>query len=93
VLKRNGLFLFTVPLTGRASTLERAKLVRGELTHVLEPAYHGDRITGINSVLVYRDYGTDICERLLQAGFRSVRFIAPRQTYFGYGRTVVMAAK
>lgn len=93
VLRPGGLLLFTVPLTGQATTVERAQLRNGKPVHLLPAAYHGDRINGPGSVLVYRDYGSDIVERLRTSGFGSSALWTPPQAWFGHVRTVVFAAR
>jgi SAM-dependent methyltransferase len=92
VLRPGGRFVFTVPLTADASTVERAALVDGELRHLLEPEYHGDVIRGQGKVLCFRNYGLDILDRLRESGFRSARFESPdRSSWWGFGTEVVVA--
>lgn len=70
VLKPGGLFVFTVPLSEREDTVERARKKRGGSTeHLLPAEYHGDTVRGWGRVLVYRDYGQDIVSRLRACGF------------------------
>jgi SAM-dependent methyltransferase len=92
VLRPGGIFVFTVPLSLREATIERAVLREGELEHLLPPAYHGDRIRGHGKVLVYRDYGSDIVERLQRQGFAKAwidgRFSA---AFLGHGVHVIAA--
>jgi hypothetical protein len=47
----------------------------GELRHLEPPTYHDDLIRGQGRVLVYRDYGRDIVERLRAAGFARAEII------------------
>lgn len=93
VLRPGGQFIFTVPLSGSKFTVERAALVDGKLNYFLEPAYHGDRFSGKGSVLVFRDYGLDICERLIAAGFSHASITASGRKYFGHSRAAVVAIK
>jgi SAM-dependent methyltransferase len=92
VLRPGGIFVFTVPLSRAQATVERAALRDGEVEHLLPPAYHGDRIRGRGKVLVYRDYGMDIVERLRREGFAEAwidgRFSA---AFLGHGSAVVVA--
>jgi len=92
VLAPGGVFMFTVPLSDVWQTVERAVLVDGGVRHLLPPAYHSDRIRGRGQVLVYRDYGRDITQRLEQAGFSRAsvdrRF---DKAYLGAGCGVVVA--
>lgn len=49
----------------------------GAVEYLLEPAYHLDPFKGNAPVLVFRDYGRDIVNRLQQAGFEQVRIARP----------------
>ena len=74
VLRTGGHFVFTVPLSGADTTVERA-VIRGTAVVPLLPLnYHGDRIRGTGKVLVFRDYGLDLEEKLAAGGF-SVRIV------------------
>lgn len=92
VLRPGGHFLFTVPLNGRNGTIERARLTGTGIEHLAEPAYHDDPIRGPRSVLAFRDYGFDILDRLLVAGFRRCGLRTPRD-FLGWGhlRQVISA--
>ena len=92
VLRLGGRLVFTVPMGGD-TTVERARLVDGEVAHLLPPAWHGDRLTGAGTVLVYRDYGSDIVRRLRECGFADALLHAPRSDAFGHARTVVVAIR
>ena len=94
VLKPDGRFVFTVPLTETYATVERAVLVNGALQHLLEPEYHGDAIRGQGRVLAFRNYGLDIVARLTQAGFSAARLVAAdASVWWGLGQKVVVADK
>lgn len=73
VLKPGGRLVFTVPLSDEPTTCERATGTGGELQHLRPPTYHDDFIRGAGRVLVYRDYGLDIVDRLGDAGFADAR--------------------
>lgn len=90
-LKPGGLAVFTVPLSSEGRTVERARLAPDGVQHLLEPAYHGDRLRGAGKVLVYRDYGADIRERLVVAGFARAILWRPPGDCFGHSRNVVVA--
>lgn len=92
VLAPGGWFAFTVPLSGRHQTVERTMLRAGERVPLLAPAYHSDRRQG-RQILVYRDYGFDIAERLAAAGFAEVELLPPTAKLFGHGRAVIVARK
>jgi SAM-dependent methyltransferase len=93
VLRPGGHLLFTVPLSDCDETLERARRESSRVEHLLPPAYHGDRLNGPGSVLVYRDYGRDIVERVREAGFDEAFLWTPPQAFHGHRRTVVVAAR
>ena len=94
VLRPGGALLFTVPMAGAETTVERARLVNGRLEHLLPPEYHGDRIRGSSAVLCFRNYGTDILDRLGAAGFGRPRLIRGEDvTGWGFDRQVVVARK
>lgn len=94
VLRRAGLFIFTVPLSAAPHTVERARFAGGAVEHLLPPEYHGDRIRGQGRVLVFHDHGRDIVDRLRASGFASAE-IDERSVgdYWGYGRPVMVAQK
>jgi SAM-dependent methyltransferase len=92
VLRPGGAFIFTVPIEDAERTVERAVQRDGAIEHLLPPAYHDDRIRGRGQVLVFRDYGRDICARLREAGFRDARIErAFEHAFLGFGRGVVVA--
>ena len=92
VLRENGVMVFTVPLAGSAVTVERAVDKGGRIEHLLPPEYHGDRIRGQGRVLVFRDYGADITERLREAGFAAATIDRRCETAFlGQGCGVIVA--
>lgn len=93
VLRPGGLCVFTVPLTGSATTVERVKLVGDHIEYLQPPAWHGDRLRGPARVLVYRDYGTDICQRLRDSGFGDARIGDPPRLFCGHARKVVVATR
>lgn len=94
VLCSGGRFIFTVPLTETAVTVERAVVADGVIQHLLEPEYHGDVVRGFGKVLCYRNYGWDILERLREAGFRQARLVPPdEKAWWGLGVKVVVAEK
>lgn len=93
VLRPNGVFLFTVPLHDSSTTVERALIAsNGEVQHLLPPAYHNDPIRPASRILVFRDYGWDVTERLREAGFAKAEILKPQNPIpWGYARPVVVA--
>ena len=72
VLKMDGLMLATIPFsTNNDESITRAKLVDGDLEHILSPAYHGNPISEEGS-LVFTDYGWDLLQMMRDAGFSDV---------------------
>ena len=95
VLRPGGLFLFTVPLFPSAATVERARLDHNrQLEHLLSARYHGDPIRNHQPVLVYRDYGQDITQRIISQGFSTAQLNNPPSPIpWHYGRSVIVAFK
>lgn len=94
VLRDSGVFVFTVPLYDVDTTVTRALLDNGEIVHLLPPEYHDDSIRGVGKVLVFRDYGRDIVDKLLSVGFTDVEIIEqPDCAGFGYTKDVIVARK
>jgi len=94
VLRPGGVMVFTVPLHGGARTVERARLRDGAVEHLLEPVYHTDPQRSATGILAFRDYGTDILDRLREAGFSGARLHTPRPgPAWLAAREVVIATK
>ena len=93
VLAPGGWLLFTVPMSGAATTVERARRVGDRDEHLLPPAFHGDRLRGPGAVLVYRDYGSDLVDRVRAAGFSEVQLWSPVRDCFGHRRQVLVARR
>lgn len=94
VLKDGGVFIFTVPLHAVEKTVIRVSIENGEIVHILEPEYHDDSIRGVGKVLVFRDYGYDVVDKLLAAGFSGVDIVEEFDSGgFGYSKNVIVAHK
>lgn len=92
VLRPGGRFIFSVPLTGEATTVERATIIDGYLCHLREPEYHGDLIRGHGRVLCYRNYGRDILGRLAACGFHNPRFEPVECSgWWNFGTDIIVA--
>lgn len=92
VLKPQGVMLFTVPLDGRSRTVERARLLDGGIDYIKPAVYHGDPLRGGAGILAFRDYGSDVVGRLLDAGFARAWIQAPSPHLpWGIGRPVICA--
>jgi hypothetical protein len=68
VLKPGGYHVFTVPADRAIEhTVERARLVDGQLTHLKPPVFHGDTIRN-DGILAFRDFGRDTPARVSSPG-------------------------
>jgi SAM-dependent methyltransferase len=92
VLKPNGIFVFTVPLHNGYKTIERAKFMHNdEIQHLLPPEYHRNPISGHEKILAFRNYGSDILDKLIEQGFTSAELCIPSVDLpWGYFRPVVV---
>jgi SAM-dependent methyltransferase len=77
VLTPGGQLILTVPLSSCATTVERAVRDADGVRHLEPPSYHDDLIRGRGGVLVYRDYGRDVVERMSAAGFAEAQIVDP----------------
>lgn len=94
VLRPGGSLIFTVPLFDTDETVERAVVEGGTLRHLMPPMYHDDVIRGRGRVLVHRDYGREIVDRLLAAGFLKAEIVdVGDPSGMGHSSLVVMARK
>lgn len=92
VLRKNGILVFTVPLAPSPVTVERAAAKDGRIEHRLPPEYHDDPLRGPGRVLVFRDYGGDIVDRLRGQGYAEAWIDRRYETAFlGQGCGVVVA--
>jgi SAM-dependent methyltransferase len=94
VLKAGGNMVFTVPLTDRGRTVERARMTDGVVENLLPPSFHTDPLRGGEPILVYRDYGADIVDRVNRAGFDDVILLPPSiEIPWRMGRRVIVARR
>jgi SAM-dependent methyltransferase len=92
VLRPGGRLVFSVPVSAAPVTVERARLGKdGAVEHLLPAEYHGDRIRGRDRVLAYRNYGSDVLDRVAAQGFRDVRFARPPLAIGGWAPAVIVA--
>lgn len=92
VLKPGGWFVFSVPMFDRAETRPRARRIDGRCELLLPAEFHADRYRG-PTVLVFREYGRDIVDRLRTAGFDQTAVRMPGRQLFGQARPIVVARK
>ncbi len=93
VLRSTGVFVFTVPIDINNITIERATpLPGGGVQHILPAEYHGDPIRNDNRILAYRNYGSDILDRLISSGFKRAEIRIPKSSMpWGYFRPIIVA--
>jgi SAM-dependent methyltransferase len=92
-IKPGGIFVFTVPLTMKPVTVERAKEEDGRIVHIEEPTYGGDHLRK-EGILDFRNYGMDIVERLTTAGFSKTDIKAVSRPEIGIPmKHVIVATK
>lgn len=71
VLKPGGQVLMTFPFNAKHQTTTRAVVNEfGDVTHLLEPEYHGDPVNPEHGVLCYYHFGFDILSIFYSIGFR-----------------------
>ncbi|MEN8221023.1 MAG: class I SAM-dependent methyltransferase, partial [Pseudomonadota bacterium] len=84
VLKPGGEIFVTIPFHINAiQTVRRAKLVNGEVKHLLPPIYHGNPLSEKGS-LVFNDFGWDFVEQLKAVGFQEVSLCHYWSYLYGY---------
>jgi SAM-dependent methyltransferase len=84
VLRRGGQLVLSVPFSFSDQTLVRATMNgAGEITHLVEPCYHGDPLSP-DGVLSFYDFGMDLLDELREAGFREAFVVCFKSTYWGY---------
>jgi SAM-dependent methyltransferase len=90
VLKPGGKMLFSIPFyLGEQTTRIRAVEEQGSIRHVQPPQYHGNPVSAEGS-LVFNDFGWDVIEQCLAAGFKEAYAIFYHSTVLGYLGTGLM---
>jgi len=76
VTKPGGSVLLSAPfIFENDKTITRATInEKGEITHLLEPEYHGDPVLPLG-ILCYYHFGWDLLDRFRDAGFSSVKIV------------------
>lgn len=73
VLRRDGLLIFSCPFyAGLEENTIRAVVVEGQVRHIMDPAYHGNPVSGSGS-LVFTHPSWQVLAQLREAGFGEVR--------------------
>ncbi len=97
-LRPGGTLLMTVPThIDRYDNEVRAVLSEtGELTHLLEPEFHGNPIDSEAGSLCYRYYGWMVLDQLKAAGFNDAQIVtywSQKLRYYGEPQLVIIARK
>lgn len=70
ILKPGGAHIFTIPVVwDRAQTVQRSRMQRETIEHLLPPSFHGDPTRNSSDMLVFYEFGSDIQERIRSIGF------------------------
>jgi len=84
VLKNGGTMLLTIPFhSNDEKSKTRAKLVDGQLVHILAPEYHGNPVSADGS-LVFTDFGWDVIQEIQSAGFTDAYIEVYASVTFGH---------
>ncbi len=94
VLKPGRRMIFTAPPISIPPTIDRHRLRAGVVDYLLPALTHHDPLRGGDPILVYREYGEDVVERVAAAGFDEVRLLEPpAQIPWCWNRRVVVARR
>lgn len=84
VLRRGGKLILSVPFSFNQENVVRAELdAAGEITHFLEPCYHGDPLSD-QGVLSYYDFGMELLDEMRHVGFKESTLVYYRSREWGY---------
>ena len=96
VLREFGLMLATIPFHwNNDKSISRAKIIDGQLEHILPPLYHGNPIS-VDGSLVFTDFGWDILDQIMVAGFSNIMvkvYASEKNGHLGGGQIVFQAKK
>lgn len=84
VLRKGGTMFLTIPFyIEEDKTVLRAKILQGEVVHLLPPVYHGNPIKEEGS-LVFNDFGWDVLNIIRESGFANVSLEIYSSIEFGH---------
>lgn len=84
VLSPAGQLVLSVPFSFRQETVVRAVVnSQGVVEHLQPPSYHGDPLSA-DGVLSYYDFGMDLLEELMHAGFDQSFLVCYQSARWGY---------
>ena len=96
VLKAGGVMLATIPFhSSNDQSVSRAKIVDGQLEHLLPPSYHGNPVSADGS-LVFTDFGWDLLKEMGEAGFSDVKvevYVSTELGHLGGGQLIFRLTK
>jgi GT2 family glycosyltransferase/2-polyprenyl-3-methyl-5-hydroxy-6-metoxy-1,4-benzoquinol methylase/glycosyltransferase involved in cell wall biosynthesis len=96
VLKVGGVMLASIPFhSSNDLSVIRAKIINGQLEHILPPTYHGNPVSADGSI-VFTDFGWDLLNVMKDAGFSEVDvdvYASPELGHLGGGQLVFRAEK
>lgn len=76
VLRQNGVLIATFPFACvDTETIVKATLADGEITHHMEPEYHGDPVRPNEGALVFQIPAWDVIDQCYQAGFSKAEMV------------------
>jgi SAM-dependent methyltransferase len=96
VLKPGGKIMWSVPfVASNSENTIRAKIIDGEIVHILPPEYHGDPVNTAGC-LCFTHFGWEMLEQMRRSGFKDAYAVPYGSTEFGYlgsGQLVFFAVK
>jgi len=95
VLDFGGHLIITAPFSFQKATQVRATVdEEGEVTHLVEPCYHGDPLSD-EGVLAYYDFGMELLDQLNDVGFKESYLACYTSNDWGYpsGNVAFIARK
>jgi GT2 family glycosyltransferase/2-polyprenyl-3-methyl-5-hydroxy-6-metoxy-1,4-benzoquinol methylase/glycosyltransferase involved in cell wall biosynthesis len=96
VLKVGGVMLASIPFhSSNDLSVIRAKIINGQLEHILTPTYHGNPVSADGSI-VFTDFGWDLLNTMKDAGFSEVDvdvYASPELGHLGGGQLIFRAGK
>ncbi|NWL76803.1 hypothetical protein DM872_08080 [Pseudomonas taiwanensis] len=96
VLRPRGELLLTVPFhLDHKQCVQRARVINGEVEHILPPVFHGNPVSNDGS-LVFTDFGWSFLQDIRNAGFTTVElrfYWSELYGHLGAGQHYIYAAK
>lgn len=97
-LQPGGTLLMTAPtrIDHDDNSIRAVMSASGEVTHILEPEYHGNPINPEMGSLCYRYFGWQVLDQLKEAGFRDAQLLtywSRRFRYYGDPQLAILAVR